>query len=82
MEKNRNIETIEQELENVQAAQAAISEELSEVGEKLQAASGDAYPGVANTDQFVIFYNHYPPENAALGGRLVSDKREAVEVGR
>ncbi|MCI0364344.1 MAG: hypothetical protein L0219_10705 [Phycisphaerales bacterium] len=50
--------------------------------EKLQAAFGDAYEGIANTDQFVIFYNHYPPEDAALGGSLFSDKQQAVEVGR
>ncbi len=52
------------------------------LSEKLQTAFGEAYESIADTDQFTIFFNHYPPENAALGGRLFSDKLQAVEVGR
>ena len=45
----------------------------------LQAAFVEAYAGIANTDEFMIFYNLYPAENAAVGGRLQSDNPQVVE---
>ena len=45
----------------------------------LQAAFAEAYEGIANTGEFMIFYNLYPLENVAVGGRLQSDNPQAVE---
>jgi hypothetical protein len=45
----------------------------------LQAAFAEAYAGLANTAEFMIFYNLYPLENASVGGRLQSDNPQAVE---
>ena len=45
----------------------------------LHAALAEAYDGIANTSEFNIFYNLYPLENAAAGGRLQSDNPQAVE---
>jgi hypothetical protein len=47
--------------------------------EKLQAAFAEAYEGIANTAEFMVFYNLYSLENAAVGGRLQSDNPQAVE---
>jgi len=47
--------------------------------EKLHAAFAEAYEGIANTAEFMIFYNLYPLENVSVGGRLQSDNPQAVE---
>jgi hypothetical protein len=39
----------------------------------MQAAFAEAYAGVANTSEFLVFMNEYPLENAFSGGRLQSD---------
>jgi phenylpyruvate tautomerase PptA (4-oxalocrotonate tautomerase family) len=49
------------------------------VAEKLQAAFAEAYAGIANTSEFLVFMNEYPLENAFSGGRLQSDNPEIVE---
>src|SRR5262249_51689009 len=49
------------------------------VAEKLQAAFAEAYAGIANTGEFLVFMNEYALENAFLGGRLQSDNPEIVE---
>lgn len=49
------------------------------VAEKLQAAFAEAYDGIANTGEFLIFMNEYPLENAFWGGRLQSDNAQIVE---
>ena len=45
----------------------------------LHAALAEAYDGIANTSEFMIFYNLYLLENASVGARLQSDNPEAVE---
>ena len=45
----------------------------------LHAAFAEAYEGIADTGEFMIFYNLYPLENAAVGPRLQSDNPQAVE---
>ena len=45
----------------------------------LHAAFVEAYEGIADTSEFMVFYDLYPLENASLGGRLQSDNPEAVE---
>jgi hypothetical protein len=47
--------------------------------EALHAAFAEAYEGIANTNEFMVFYNLYPLENVALGARLQSDNLQAVE---
>jgi len=49
------------------------------LAEKLQAAFAEAYAGIANTGEFLVFVNEYPLENAFSGGRLQSDNPEIVE---
>ena len=49
------------------------------LSQALQAALAEAYEGIANTSEFNIFYNFYPLENVAWGGRLQSDNPQAVE---
>jgi len=49
------------------------------LAEKLQAAFAEAYAGIANTGEFLVFMNEYPLENAFSGGRLQSDNPEIVE---
>jgi hypothetical protein len=48
----------------------------------LHAAFAEAYEGIANTKEFMIFYNLYPLENVAAGDRLQSDNSQAVEAMR
>jgi len=48
----------------------------------LQAAFVEAYKDIADTSQFMVFYNLYPLENASIGGHLQSDIPEAVELMR
>jgi hypothetical protein len=45
----------------------------------LHAAFAEAYEGIADTNEFMVFYNLYPLENASIGGHLQSDIPEAVE---
>ena len=49
------------------------------VAEKLQAAFVEAYAGIANTSEFLVFMNEYPLENAFSGGRLQSDNPQIVD---
>lgn len=49
------------------------------VAEKLQAAFAEAYDGIANTAELLVFMNEYPLENAFWGGRLQSDNPQIVE---
>jgi phenylpyruvate tautomerase PptA (4-oxalocrotonate tautomerase family) len=49
------------------------------LAEKLQAAFAEAYAGIANTGEFLVFMNEYPLENAFSGGHLQSDNPEIVE---
>jgi len=46
---------------------------------KLQAAFAEAYAGIANTGELLVFMNEYPLENAFSGGSLQSDNPEIVE---
>ena len=48
----------------------------------LQAAFVEAYKDIADSSQFMVFYNLYPLENASIGGHLQSDIPEAVELMR
>ena len=48
----------------------------------LHAAFAEAYERIANTKEFMIFYNLYPLENVAAGDRLQSDNPQAVEALR
>ncbi|GLS34195.1 hypothetical protein SAMN04488498_10964 [Mesorhizobium albiziae] len=48
--------------------------------ERLDAAIADAFRGLANTDEIMIFVNEYPLENAGWAGRLQSDNPEAVQA--
>jgi hypothetical protein len=45
----------------------------------LQAAFAEAYAGIANTGEFLVFMSECPLENAFSGGRLQSDNPEIVE---
>jgi hypothetical protein len=45
----------------------------------LQAAFAEAYAGIANTSEFLVFMNEYALEIAFSGGRLQSDNPEIVE---
>jgi hypothetical protein len=49
------------------------------VAEKLQTAFAEAYGGIANTAELLVFMNEYPLENAFSGGRLQSDNPQIVE---
>jgi hypothetical protein len=49
---------------------------------KIHAAVGEAYSGLANTDETLIMMNHYPLEMAGFAGRLQSDDPEIVEAVR
>jgi hypothetical protein len=49
------------------------------LAEKLQAAFAEAYAGIANTSEFLVFMNGYPLEDAFSGGRLQSDNPKIVE---
>jgi len=48
----------------------------------LHAAFAEAYEGIANAKEFMIFCNMYPLENVAAGDRLQSDNPQAVETMR
>jgi phenylpyruvate tautomerase PptA (4-oxalocrotonate tautomerase family) len=50
--------------------------------ERIHAAIGQAFRGIADTDQTLILMNHYPLENAGGGGRLHSDNPAMVEAVR
>jgi len=45
----------------------------------LHAAFVEAYKGIADTSEFMVFYDLYPLENASVGARLQSDNPQAVE---
>jgi phenylpyruvate tautomerase PptA (4-oxalocrotonate tautomerase family) len=49
------------------------------LAEKLQAAFTEAYAGIANTGELLVFMNEYPLENAFSDGRLQSDTPQFVE---
>ncbi|WP_028921021.1 tautomerase family protein [Pseudonocardia acaciae] len=46
--------------------------------EKIHTAVGEAYQGIANTDETLILMNHYPLHDAGWIGRLQSDRPEVV----
>lgn len=52
------------------------------MAEKIHAAVGEAYQGIANTDETLILMNHYPLENAGWAGRLQADNPEIVAAMR
>lgn len=51
-----------------------------EMAEKIHKAIGEAYQGLANTEETLILMNHYPLENAGWAGRLQSDNPEIVQA--
>lgn len=48
--------------------------------EGINAAVAEAYEGIANIRETLIFHNEYPLENAGWAGRLQSDNPEIVEA--
>lgn len=50
------------------------------MAERILAAIGQAYDGIANTAETLILMNHYPLENAGFAGRLQSDDPALVQA--
>ena len=50
------------------------------MAERILAAVGQAYDGIANTAETLILMNHYPLENAGFAGRLQSDDPALVQA--
>lgn len=48
--------------------------------ERIHGALAEAYRGIANTSEIMVFINHYPLENVGWAGRLQSDNPEIVEA--
>ena len=48
--------------------------------EKVHAALAEAYQGITNTHEIMIFVNQYPLDNAASDGRLQSENPQVVEA--
>jgi len=46
--------------------------------QKIESALGEAYSGIANTDEVLVLVNHYPLENVGWRSSLQSDKPEIV----
>jgi hypothetical protein len=44
--------------------------------DKIESAIGGAYEGIANVDEILLFFNHYPLENVGWRRSLQSDKPE------
>ena len=44
--------------------------------DKIESAIGAAYEGIANVDEVLLFFNHYPLENVGWKRSLQSDKPE------
>ncbi|WP_033442210.1 tautomerase family protein [Saccharothrix sp. NRRL B-16314] len=47
---------------------------------KIHAAVDEAYRDIANTDETLILMNHYPLENVAVAGRLLTHDAEFVQA--
>lgn len=45
---------------------------------RIESAVGEAYQGIANTDEVLVLANHYPLENVGWQSSLQSDKPEIV----
>ena len=48
--------------------------------QKIEAAIGAAYTGIANVDEVLVLINHYPLRNVGWRHSLQSDKPEIVEA--
>jgi hypothetical protein len=48
--------------------------------ERLHAALAEAYRGITNTDEIMVFVNQYALDNAASNGRLQSENPQVVEA--
>jgi phenylpyruvate tautomerase PptA (4-oxalocrotonate tautomerase family) len=64
----------------IEAPQLRSLDARRKLTEKINAAVADAYEGIANTREILIFHNEYPLENAGWAGRLQSDNPEIVEA--
>ena len=47
---------------------------------QINAAIADAYEGIANNREILIFHNEYPLASVALAGRLQSENPEIIEA--
>ena len=64
----------------IEAPQLRSLDARRKLTEKINAAVAEAYEGIANTRETLIFHNEYPLENAGWAGRLQSDNPEIVEA--
>jgi phenylpyruvate tautomerase PptA (4-oxalocrotonate tautomerase family) len=64
----------------IEAPQLRSLDARRKLTEKINAAVAEAYEGIANTRETLIFLNEYPLENAGWAGRLQSDNPEIVEA--
>jgi phenylpyruvate tautomerase PptA (4-oxalocrotonate tautomerase family) len=46
--------------------------------QKIESAIGEAYTGIADTDEVLVLVNHYPLENVGWRSSLQSDKPDIV----
>jgi len=64
----------------IEAPQLRSLDARRKLTEKINAAVAEAYEGIANTRETLIFHNEYPLENTGWAGRLQSDNPEIVEA--
>ncbi|MBB5800368.1 phenylpyruvate tautomerase PptA (4-oxalocrotonate tautomerase family) [Saccharothrix ecbatanensis] len=64
----------------LEAPELASLDVKAKMAAKIHAAVDEAYRAIANTDETLILMNHYPLENVAAGGRLLTHDAEFVQA--